>query len=88
MNSMKYFNKEINLAKKDGDWERFDKAWTDLEAWRDGPLYQEVKALFESKDEDVYSKRKKEHDAAWELGMKCFDIARETFLVEFSRVTP
>ncbi len=74
MNSLKYFNKEINLAKRDGDIARFDKAWEDLETWRDGLLFQQMQELFGTADEDVYNKRKKEYEDAWALGMKCFDI--------------
>jgi hypothetical protein len=73
MNSMKYFNKEINLAKKDNDLPRFNKAWEDLETWRDGTVYHEMMALLHSADEIVYAKKKKEYDDAWALGMKCLD---------------
>lgn len=77
MNSMKYFNKEINLAKKDNDLPRFNKAWEDLETWRDGTLFPELMELRFTADEDVASKKAKEYEDAWALGMKCLDYVYE-----------
>lgn len=77
MNNLKYFNKEINLAIKDNDALRFSKAWEDLEAWRDGPLFNEWMTLLHSPDSIAYEKKYNEYNNAWALGLRCLDIIIE-----------